>query len=40
VAGLFAEAWLAVVALLGGAEFVFEEGVVLGADYGEVVAHF
>ena len=36
---LVGEARLAVAALLRGAELVLEEGVVLGADNGEVVAH-
>lgn len=36
---LLGEARLPVAALLRGAELVLEEGVVLGADDGEVVAH-
>ena len=36
---LLAEASLAVAPLLARAEFVFEERVVLRADYSEVVAH-
>lgn len=36
---LVAEAGLTIAALLGCAEFIFKEGVVLGADDGEVVAH-
>lgn len=36
---LVREARLSVTALLGCAELVLEEGVVLGADNGEVVAH-
>lgn len=39
VAGLVREARLPIAALLGGAELVLEEGVVLGADDGEVVGH-
>ena len=39
-AGIVGEARDAVAALLGGAEFVLEERVVLGADYGEVEGHF
>ncbi len=39
VAGVVAEARDAVAALLGGAEFVLEEGVVLCAYDGEVVGH-
>jgi hypothetical protein len=38
-AGVVAEARDAVAALLGGAELVLEEGVVLGADDGEVEGH-
>lgn len=36
---LVAETGLAVAALLGGAEFVLEERIVLGADDGEVIRH-
>lgn len=39
VARLLGEAGLAIAALLARAELVLEERVVLGADYGEVVAH-
>lgn len=39
VAGLVREARLPIAALLGGAELVLEEGVILGADDGEVVGH-
>lgn len=39
MASLVAEAGLAVAALLGRAEFVLEERVVLGADDGEVIRH-
>lgn len=39
VADLVGEAGLPIAALLGAAKLVFEERVVLGADYGEVVAH-
>jgi hypothetical protein len=38
-AGVVAEARDAVAALLGGAELVLEEGVVFGADDGEVEGH-
>jgi hypothetical protein len=37
--GLVAEARLAVAALLGGSEVIFEQGVVLGANYGEIIGH-
>ena len=36
---LVGELGLAIAALFGGAEFVFEEGVVLGAYNGKVIAH-
>jgi hypothetical protein len=39
MARLLGEAWLAVETLLACAELVLEEWVVLGADYGKVVAH-
>lgn len=39
VSHLVGELGLAIAALFGGAEFVFEEGVVLGAYDGKVVAH-
>lgn len=39
VAGLIREARLPIAALLGSAELVLEEGVVLGADDGKVVGH-
>lgn len=39
VPGLVAEARLAVAALLGCAEVILEQRVVLGANYGEVVGH-
>lgn len=39
VSDLFVEPGLAVASLLGGAELVLEERVVLGPDYGEVVGH-
>lgn len=39
VAELIRESGLSIAALLGRAEFVLKEGVVLGADNGEVVAH-
>lgn len=39
MASLVAEARLAVTALLGRAELVLEERVVLGADDGEVIRH-
>lgn len=40
VPGLLRKSRLAVAALFRGAELVFEEGIILGADYGEVVGHF
>lgn len=40
VSHLFGEARLAIAALLGGAELILEQGIVLGADNGKVVAHF
>lgn len=40
VASLVAEAGLAIAALLGRAELVLEEGIVLGADDGEIVRHY
>lgn len=39
VSHLFGEAGLAIAALLRGAELVLEQGIVLGADNGKVVAH-
>lgn len=39
VSHLFGEARLAVAALLGSAELILEQGIVLGADNGKVVAH-
>lgn len=36
---LLGEARLTIAALLRGAELVLKQGIILGADYGEVVAH-
>jgi hypothetical protein len=39
VSHLFGEAGLAIAALLRGAELVLEQGVVLGANNGKIIAH-